>query len=163
MYFLILPSMLTFDSSILPSSLTFDCYSNRKYNNDSDVFSVNDTLEQNGQPSILNKISVISFNIVFLNVCGGLIFIAKQFIKSIPPGRKLVCTIIFQGLKSQDEFFQATFDVQYICLHVSLVTAMILPIATMMKIIYFESFSFLSTFLIIEAFKVSFVLGRYIG
>ena len=81
-------------SLLPPSSLTFDCNSNMKYNNDSDVFSVYDTLEQNGEPSIFNKISVISFNVVFLNVCGGLIFIAKQFIKSIPPGRKLVCTYI---------------------------------------------------------------------
>ena len=64
-----------------------------KYKNDSDS-DVYNTLEQNGQPSILDKISVISFNVVFLIVCGGLIFIAKKFIKSVPPGRKLVCTYI---------------------------------------------------------------------
>ena len=45
-----------------------------------------------GKPSILYFVSVIMFNIVFLTVCGGLIFIAKKFLKSIPPGRKLVCT-----------------------------------------------------------------------
>lgn len=65
-----------------------------KYKNGSDVFNVYDTLEQNGQPSFLDKISVISFNVVFLKVCGALIFIAKKFIKSIPPGRKLVCIYI---------------------------------------------------------------------
>ena len=45
-----------------------------------------------GKPSILYFVSVILVNLVFLTVCGGLIFIAKKFLKSIPPGRKLVCT-----------------------------------------------------------------------
>ena len=48
---------------------------------------------------------------------------------------------------------------QYICLNVSIVTTIILPTTTLLKIFFFKSFSFLSTFLIIEAFKVTFVLG----
>ena len=51
---------------------------------------VYDTLE-NEQPSIFYLISIIAFNVVFLTVCGGLVIIAKKFLKSIPPGRKLVC------------------------------------------------------------------------
>ena len=39
-----------------------------KYKNGSDVLNVYDTLEQNGQPSFLDKISVISFNVVFFSI-----------------------------------------------------------------------------------------------
>ena len=40
-------------------------------------------------------------------------------------------------------------------------TTTILPLATLLKIVFFKSFSFVPTFLLIEAFKVSFVLGKY--
>ena len=40
-------------------------------------------------------------------------------------------------------------------------TTTILPLATLLKIVFFISFSFVPTFLLIEAFKVSFVLGKY--
>ena len=39
-------------------------------------------------------------------------------------------------------------------------TTTILPLATLLKIVFFKSFSFFPTFLIIEAFKMSFVLGK---
>ena len=64
-------------------------------NQNESVFSnIYDTLE-NEQPSIFYLILIITFNVLFLIVCGGLIIIAKKFLKSIPPGRKFV------GVKSK--------------------------------------------------------------
>ena len=61
-----------------------------QYQNESVFSNEDDTLGQNGHPSIFYLLSIITFNVLFLTVCGGLIIIAKKFLKSIPPGRKLV-------------------------------------------------------------------------
>ena len=65
-----------------------------QYQNDSVFSNDYDTLD-NKQPSIFYLFLIITFNVFFLIICGGLIIIAKKFLKSIPPGRKFV------GVKSK--------------------------------------------------------------
>ena len=58
-------------------------------------------------------------------------------------------------------FIQATSDVQVIGQNVLLITISILPIATILKLMIFKSYSFWVTFFIIEIWKISFVFGKF--
>ena len=55
---------------------------------------------------------------------------------------------------------QATSDIQQMLFDVLLIIVSILPIATILKLLVFKSYSYWTTFLIIEGWKNSIVLGK---
>lgn len=107
--------------------------------------------------SLYTEIFLFVWNLVFLIISNWMIRITVQFIHSKPPGRKLV------GKKIQREssysFSQATSDVQMIGLGVLSLVISILPTATMVKLLVGD-LNYYLTFLIIEAWKISFIIGK---
>ena len=112
-------------------------------------------------PLIFSDNFAVVCNLLYLLASFILVNVTKSFIRSIPPGRKLV-----KYFSSKDQrrnisrLPQATSDVQLISLNVLLLLVSILPIAIIIRITISGYFVFWPTFLVIELFKIVFVYGK---